>query len=178
MVNIAESLLNAKVIEHGQKSALECLAKAYSDYIKHGQDSSNIHGLRDYYASVKQISLNEATPENIQMALARNFGGMGNSIKLCEKYFGNFIKMFNNQNPWLYKQIPTEQLVDSNLNEPDSRHLMIIGESDSFVSLITYQLRRRDLDPVVILGSQFPDDRDDYSYIILSKIMVSNLFCI
>ena len=29
------------------------------------------------------------------------------------------------------------------------------------------------LDPVIIFGSQFSDDRDDYSYSMLSRIMVS-----
>src|SRR4051812_34272447 len=116
------------------------------------------------------------TPENIQMALARNFGGTENHVKLCEKYFGNILKMFNNHKSWPYKQIPIEQLIDSNLNDSDARHLMVIGKSDSIVNLLTYQLRRRDLDPVVILGSQFPDDREDYYYSVLRRIMVCNYF--
>ena len=135
----------------------------------------NFHGLRDYYALVRRLSLNEITPENIQIALARNFGGTENNTKLCEKYFGNVLKTFNNHNPWFYKQIPIEKLIDSNLDDPDARHLMVIGKSDSIVNLLTYQLKNRDLDPVVILGSQFPDDQDDYSYSVLSRIMV-NLF--
>jgi hypothetical protein len=80
--------------------------------------------------------------------------------------------MFNNHKPWLYKQIPIEQLITSNLDDSDARHLMVIGKSDSIVNLLTYQLRMRDLDPVVILGSQFPDDRDDYYYSVLRRIMV------
>ena len=135
----------------------------------------NFHGLRDYYALVRRLSLNEITPENIQIALARNFGGTENNTKLCEKYFGNVLKTFNNHNPWFYKQIPIEKLIDSNLDDPDARHLMVIGKSDSIVNLLTYQLKNRDLDPVVILGSQFPDDQDDYSYSVISRIMV-NLF--
>jgi hypothetical protein len=114
------------------------------------------------------------TPENIQMALARNFGGVRDNTKLYEKYFMNFIKMFNNQNPWLYKRIQTEELIDSNLKDRNARHLMIIGDSNSIVSLLTYQLKA--LDPVVILGSQFPDDQEDYYYNLLGRIMVNNLF--
>jgi hypothetical protein len=171
----AECLLNTKVILPGQRGALRPLAKAYSDYEKHGQALPNFHGLRDYYALVKQLSKNEMTPENIQMALARNFGGTGNNAMLCEEYFGNVLKMFNNHNPWSYKQNSIEELIDSNLDDPDARHLMVIGKSDSIVNLITYQLRRK-LDPVVILGSQFPDDQEDYSYSALNKIMASNSF--
>ncbi|CAB5385552.1 unnamed protein product [Rhizophagus irregularis] len=167
--DLVNSVLNTKIIWPGERSAIECLAKAYLDYVKCGQASLNFHGLRDYYALINQISLNEVTPENIQIALVRNFGGTKN-IKLCEKYFGDFIKIFNNNHSWFYKQIPTEQLVNSNLNYHDGRHLMIIDESDSIVNLLTYQLRN--LDPVLIFGSQFPDDQSDYSYSVMRKIMM------
>ena len=108
------------------------------------------------------------------MALARNFGGTENNVDMCNKYFGEVFKTFNNQNSYLYTPVPIEQLIDSNLDERDTRNLMIIGKSDSIVDLLTYQLRRKNLDPVVILGSQFPDDQDDYSYSysVLNRIMV------
>ncbi|GBB91806.1 hypothetical protein RclHR1_01920010 [Rhizophagus clarus] len=172
LVDTAERLLNTKVIGSGQRGALEPLAKAYSDYEKYGQTLPNFHGLRDYYSLVKRLSLHEMTPENIQMAIARNFGGTENNAELYEKYFGDILKMFNNHNPWFYKPIPIEKLIDSNLDDSDARHLMVIGKSDSIVNLLTYQLRRKKLDPVVILGSQFPDDREDYSYSILRRIMM------
>ncbi|PKB95996.1 hypothetical protein RhiirA5_472770 [Rhizophagus irregularis] len=172
LVDTAERLLNEGAIAFGQRDALNPLTKAYSNFVKYGQSSSNFHGLRDYYALVKRLSLNEITPENIQMALSRSFGGIGNHAKLCDQYFGNVLKMFNNHKPWPYKQIPIEQLIDSNLNDSDARHLMVIGKSDSIVNLLTCQLRRRDLDPVVILGSQFPDDQEDYYYSVLRRIMM------
>ncbi|UZO02840.1 uncharacterized protein OCT59_021318 [Rhizophagus irregularis] len=171
LVDTAECLLKTGVIGHGQKGALEPLAKAYMDYEKNGQALPNFHGLRDYYALVKRLSLDEMTPENIQMALDRSFGGTEND-KLYEKYFGNVLKTFNNHKPWLYKPTPVEKLIDANLDDPDARHLMIISKSNSIVDLLTYQFKRRDLDPIVILGSQFPDDQDDYSYSVLSRIMM------
>ncbi|CAB4494066.1 unnamed protein product [Rhizophagus irregularis] len=167
LVDTAERLLNTRVI--GQRLVLEPLAKAYE---KNGQTLSNFHGLRDYYALVKRLSLNEMTPGNVQMALARNFGGTENHVNLCNQYFGNVLKMFNNHKPWIYEQIPVGQLIDSNLNDSDARHLMVISKSDSIVNLLTYQLRRRDLDPVIILGSQFPDDQEDYYYSVLRRIMM------
>ncbi|POG65439.1 hypothetical protein GLOIN_2v424565 [Rhizophagus irregularis DAOM 181602=DAOM 197198] len=170
LVDTAERLLNERAIASGQRGALRPLAKAYSNFEKHGQSSSNFHGLRDYYALVKRLSLNEMTPENIQMALARNFGGTDNHVKLCDQYFGNVLKMFNNHKPWTYKQVPVEQLIDTNLKDSDARHLMVIGKSDSIVNLLTYQLRSKD--PVVILGSQFPDDQEDYYYSVLRRIMM------
>src|SRR6266498_2143189 len=176
LIDTAERLLNTKLIGRNLRDALEPLAKAYSDYEKHGQVLPNFHGLRDYYALVKRLSVEEMTPENIQMALARNFGGTQNNAKLYEKYFGDILKIFNNHNPWFYKPIPIEQLIDSNLDDSDARHLMVIGKSDSIVNLLTYQLRKRDLDPVVILGSQFPDDQEDYYYSVLRRIMVNFIF--
>ena len=131
LIDTAERLLlNTRVILPGQRGALEPLAKAYSEYEKNGQALPNFHGLRDYYALVKRLPLNEMTPENIQIALARNFGGTENHAKLCEKYFGNVLKTFNNHNPWFYKPIPIEKLIDSNLDDPDARHLMVIGKGD------------------------------------------------
>jgi hypothetical protein len=172
---MSEHLLDKRVIEYGQRSALEPLAEAYSNYEKEGQAIPSFHGLRDYYALVKRLSLNEMTPENIQMALARNFGGTENN-KLYEKYFGNILKAYNNNNkPWFYKPIPIEYLIDSNLDDPDARHLMVIGKSDSIVNFLTYQLKQRYLDPVVMLGSQFPGDQDDYYYNVLRRIMVNNI---
>ncbi|PKY48629.1 hypothetical protein RhiirA4_525636 [Rhizophagus irregularis] len=167
LVDTAERLLNTGVI--GQRLVLEPLAKAYE---KNGQTLSNFHGLRDYYALVKRLSLNEMTPGNVQMELARNFGGTENHVNLCDQFFGNVLKMFNNHKPWIYEQIPVGQLIDSNLNDSDARHLMVISKSDSIVNLLTYQLRRRDLDPVIILGSQFPDDQEDYYYSVLRRIMM------
>src|SRR4051812_21556650 len=172
LVDTAERLLNTRVIGYGQRGALEPLAKAYSDYEKNGQALPNFHGLRDYYALVKRLSLDEMTPENIQMELARNFGGTENNAKLCEKYFGHVLKSFNNNDTWTYKPISTEFLIDSNLGDTDTRHLMIIGKRDSIINVLTYRLRRRNLDPVVILGSQFSGDQEDYSYSVLSRIMV------
>ncbi|CAB5182172.1 unnamed protein product [Rhizophagus irregularis] len=50
LVDTAERLLNTRVIDYGQRDALEPLAKAYMDYEKNGQALPNFHGLRDYYA--------------------------------------------------------------------------------------------------------------------------------
>jgi hypothetical protein len=173
LVNLINTTAN--VFELGQRNALEPLAKAYLDYVK-DQAFSNFHGLYDYYMLIKRLSLDKVNAANIQMALARNFGGTGNDDKLFEKYFGNILKMFNNHDPWFYKQIPVNQLINSNLSDPDARHLMVIGKSDLIVSLLTYQLRIKNLDPVVILGSQFFDDQDNYFYNVLNRIMVSILF--
>ncbi|RIA80911.1 hypothetical protein C1645_837857, partial [Glomus cerebriforme] len=168
LIDVSKQLLNNAIVSE-QGDILESLAKAYLNYEKHGQSIPNFHGLRDYYELIKQISLDKITPESVQMALARNFGGTDYSYKLYEKYFGDVINTFDiGHNPW----ISIKQLIDANLDDYESRHLLVISKSDSIVNLLTYQLRMKDLDPDIILGSQFPDDQDDYSYNVLSRIML------
>ncbi|CAG8760815.1 5403_t:CDS:2, partial [Racocetra fulgida] len=160
-----------------KKAKLEALANSYLEYEKK-QPIDNFHGLRDYYSLL--------TPESIKMALARNFGGTNQMDKLYDEHFVNVLKAFNatNQNQI---QFSAEDLIKANLKDKNARHLMLIGKSDSIVNILTYKLRywneelseRNDLDaidnvtswdlePVVIYGSQFPDDRDDdYQYGVL-----------
>ena len=93
---------------------------------------------------------------------------------ICEHYFGNVLKESSGRLDYSYNPIPVEKLIDENLREKDARHLMIIGKSDSIVNILTYHLRSLDMDPMVLCGSQFPDDAGgDYSYGILSRVMVS-----
>ncbi|CAJ0766969.1 13664_t:CDS:10 [Entrophospora sp. SA101] len=170
LVDISTSLLTDKIHNVSQE-ALQPLAEAYSKYEK-DQELSNFHGLRDYYSLVKSLSLKELTPDNIQMALARNFGGTEYNDNICKKYFKGIIEAFNSHHKWNYKPIPVSKLIDANINEDGARHLMLIGKSDSLINIITYKLREKKLDPVVILGSHFPEDNQDYSYSILNKIMM------
>ncbi|CAB4391094.1 unnamed protein product [Rhizophagus irregularis] len=156
-----------------KKASLQLLAQSYLNYEQRGQKLSNFHGLRDYYSLVKSLSqYNSLTPENIHLALTRNFGGIGNIEELVKDYFGLVIKNFNSSKEYDYKPIPIWDLINANLEDKDARHLMVIGKSDSIVNLLNYQLRKKGLDPVVILGSQFPEDQDDYSYSVLNRIMM------
>ena len=150
-----------------RKAALRPLAKAYVDYEQNGQIHPSFHGLRDYYALVKSLSSKEMTPDNIQMALARNFGGTGEHEILCDQYFGEVLSEFDNH------QIPVLNLIRENLDDKNARHLMVIGKCGSILYILNYELQQKQLDPVIILGSQFSDDKDDYSYNILQKIMVN-----
>jgi len=159
------------------EASLTRFAEAYSEYEANGQEEfPNFHGLRDYYALVKNLSNKEMTPENIYLALERNFGGIKKHTENCLKYFNPVIKAYNDHKSWTYDPIPIDVLINENLESEGSRHLMVIGKSDSIVNILTYQLHGRNLDPVVIFGSQFPEDKDDYYYSILNKIMVIDFF--
>ncbi|CAG8439285.1 11270_t:CDS:10, partial [Acaulospora colombiana] len=157
------------------KELLKPLAKAYYDYEQHGQEIANFHGLRDYYALVKSLSVDKLTPRNIQKALFRNFGGTSKTVELCDKHFREVLTSFNDYKLWECTPIPIDDLISTNLNEKGARHLMIIGKSDSILNLLSYQMKKSNLDPIIILGSQFPDDQEDYSYSVLSRIMIMKI---
>ncbi|CAG8477178.1 1481_t:CDS:10, partial [Racocetra fulgida] len=161
LVDIAVRLLNDESTTKVQPSSVRHIATAYLEYAESGQEIPNFHGLRDYYSLVKNLSSQELTPKNIQMSLARNFGGTNNYSEICKKYFGNVIDIFNSNPNWTYEPISTEFLINANLEDEFARHLMVIGNSDSIVNLLVYQLRQRELEPVVIFGSQFPKDQND-----------------
>ena len=95
---------------------------------------------------------------------------------ICESYFGDVLNAYSGLlSGYRYYPLSVQDLIYENLKEKEGRHLMVIGKSDSIVNLITYYLRSLGMDPMVLCGSQFPDDADgDYSYGILSRIMVRN----
>ncbi|CAG8673435.1 15136_t:CDS:2, partial [Acaulospora morrowiae] len=178
LVDTAARLLENEGAGKIQRMSLKPLAEAYSEYEQTGQIHPNFHGLRDYYGLVKSLSKTEMTPENIQMALARNFSGTDQSAKLYEEYFSKVLQKFNNYAHWEYKPIPISTLINANLNDESARHLMVIGKGDFVVNILIHHLynegkfKEEGLDPVVIMGSQFPDDQQDYSYSVLSRIMM------
>ena len=160
-------LLNIKDLEPGRKYAFISLAESYLAYKKGGHTLPNIHGLRDYYALVNRLSLDEMVSENVLTALGRNFGGIN-----YEGHFDDFLRAINDDVPWIHKPISVKQLIYSNLDDSNARYLMVIGKSDLIINSLTYQLRIQNSDPVVILGSQFSDDRDHYLCSTLDRIMV------
>ncbi|RHZ88865.1 hypothetical protein Glove_21g49 [Diversispora epigaea] len=170
---------------------LRSLAESFLEYEK-VQPIKNFHGLRDYYSLVKSLSASDMSLIATQMALARNFGGTNQMDQLWENHFKGVITAFHGQQ-MQYEKFLVEDLIKANLEDKGSRHLMVIGKSDSIVNLLTYKLRQWgkefaekqnesigssawDMEPVVIYGSQFPNDVDgvdgDYQYGVLSRIMM------
>ncbi|CAG8477692.1 8259_t:CDS:10, partial [Cetraspora pellucida] len=156
----------------------KALVDAYLEYRKI-QPINNFHGLRDYYFLVKSLGSGEIA----QMALARNFGGTSQMDELYKIHFSKVIKAFHGPID-SFKNYSIEDLIKANLKDKNSRHLMIIGKSDSIVNILSYKLKQWnndpkfndtnfDLEPVVIYGSQFPNDfGGDYQYSVLSRIMM------
>ncbi|CAG8504474.1 12432_t:CDS:10, partial [Gigaspora rosea] len=169
LVDTAVRILDNKISGHIQRASLYPLAKAYSTYEQEGQIIPNFHGLRDYYAFIKSLSLNDLTPENIQMSLARNFGGTNNFSEICQKYFGNAIIEFNNHRSCAYNPIPTEQLMHLNLDDEGARHLMIIGKSDSIHSKLLLEFWKQMINDKDLLNTDELSEPKPDGYI-MSKI--------
>ncbi|RIB30670.1 hypothetical protein C2G38_2317437 [Gigaspora rosea] len=85
----------------------------------------------------------------------RNFGGTDQNENPRREYFDTVLKTFNNCQNWTYNPIPTLILIKANLNNKATRHHMVIGKSDLIVTILTYQLIEKGLDPMIILGLQF-----------------------
>ncbi|RIB21686.1 hypothetical protein C2G38_2175948 [Gigaspora rosea] len=157
----------------GTESQFKALADSYLEY-RSVQPINNFHGLRDYYFLVKSLSGGESA----QMALARNFGGTNQMNELYRVHFDKVMTEFHGP----IDDLTIDDLIKANLKDQNARHLMIIGKSDSIVNILTYKLKQwnqelvdanLDLEPVVIYGSQFPNDfNDDYQYSVLSRIMM------
>ncbi|KAF0538645.1 e3 ubiquitin-protein ligase [Gigaspora margarita] len=172
------------LLGEGTESQFRALVDSYLEY-RRIQPINNFHGLRDYYSLVKSLGGGEIA----QMALARNFGGTSKIDELYKIHFNEVIKEFQGSID-NFKNYSIDDLIKANLMDKNSRHLMVIGKSDSIVNILTYKLKqwnkmlglsdskfnddaKMDLEPVVIYGSQFPNDFDgDYQYSVLSRIMM------
>ncbi|CAG8562549.1 11938_t:CDS:10 [Diversispora eburnea] len=153
LVETADQLLEG----NARSMSLKLLAEAYSEYEQSGQIlHPNFHGLRDYYGLVKSLSMTDMTPDNIQMALARNFGGTDQNARFCEEYFGNVLQKFNNYGEWKYEPISTSELINANLRDKSARHLMVIGKSDSIVNILDFQLKNQGLEPMMCVEAGRP----------------------
>ncbi|RUP51300.1 LOW QUALITY PROTEIN: hypothetical protein BC936DRAFT_148836 [Jimgerdemannia flammicorona] len=159
--------------DHIPKSRLETIAQAYTEYEK-AQKYKNFHGLRDYYAFVKSLSKkNSLNPGNLHFALARNFGGL-DEYKLLWSFFSPVVYNMPGDRI-VYQAPPIKDLISANLEDTvEGRHLMVIGNSGSVIGILEHVMRQQGLDPLIIYGSQLPDDKmtNDYSYSVLNKILM------
>jgi hypothetical protein len=150
------------------KERLEEVASSYYEYYK-SQETSDFHGLRDYYALIKSIGA--AAPQQkrdfniaLKHSLARNFGGLPNQMKKIEQVFLNA----EHQN-----RTPAKELILQNLADENARHLLVSTSGDSALQIIQAELRDLGKSVTVMHGSEFQLDRSgDYSYRILSQIIL------
>lgn len=175
-LSITESLMsqswkmNDKVIKE-----IKSLARAYWRY-NENQKYKNFHGLRDFYSLIKYIGKgmlvdqqNDQQIENVILCgLLRNFGGL--SKELSKSMLSDFKTCLStNYN----RDFDVINLIKDNLNDRQSRHLMLITNGDAVLSVLEVAVKEMERQHIVIFGSQFEDDMtDEYNYRVLSRIIL------
>lgn len=156
------------------KQLLKTLAEAYWTYNKN-QKYKNFHGLRDFYSLTKYIGSGilfdkqiEQIDDVIVRGLLRNLGGL--SKELRKSMLSDFHKCLHTDH---HIDIGVLDLIQNNLMDRHSRHLMLITNGDAVLSVLEDTVKEMKRQHVVIFGSQFEEDlTDDYNYRILSRIIL------
>eukprot|EP01038_Epipyxis_sp_PR26KG_P006688 gene6688-9172_t len=163
---------------------LEKLSEAYSFFYAkelRSRNNSNFHGLRDFYCLCKHIGRKlrdrALTDREIVYAIRRNFGGLNEKESLMRSDFRAF---FSNESTELHtfgdnSQFSVVDLLLQNLRDPDSRHLMLITQGDSFLNIMQDLFQDAGIfESRVIIGSKLKSDlSENYRYRILSEIILS-----
>lgn len=162
-----------KVEEMSDK--IKSLASAYWRY-NENQKYKNFHGLRDFYSLIKYIGKgilvdkqNEYQIDHVIVrGLLRNFGGL--SKELSKSMLSDFETcLTTNYN----RDFDVINLIKENLNDRQSRHLMLITNGDAVLSVLEDAVKEMKRQHIVIFGSQFEEDlTDEYNYRVLSRIIL------
>lgn len=175
-VSITESLMEQKkeTMSNEIKRLLQNFASSYWEY-NENQKYKNFHGLRDFYSLIKCVGEGilvdkqlEKIDHVIVRGLLRNFGGHSKEIsKLMLSDFQTCLPAnFNTE-------IDVINLIKDNLNDCQSRHLMLITNGDAVLSVLEDAVKEMRRQHIVIFGSQFEEDlTDDYNYRVLSRIIL------
>ena len=203
---IMQSCQQTIKLQDSTTKLLKAVAGAYFEFRKKQQSTvaeygmeapTNFHGLRDYYALVKGISSSQApTEDDINVSVARNFGGLPTSgekftftamlplvasllivrVRACAAV--DFLKLLDHEqgiSKTIPRQMPTVvNLVRRNLTDLAARHLMLITRGDAAICLLNLPEVASVLrSPAVMLASRFRDDqKEDHAYQQLSKIIL------
>ena len=174
LIDTAKAIANDTSLNLGipvSETLLEKLAQAYHKYINL-QRQKDFHGLRDYYCLIKYVvkhlnKNNSDVPDVIYRGILRNFGGLTTSIN-------DIIKTFSDKlNEKFASNVLSWTLIEENLLDFSSRHLMVISHGDAAIDGLRTLLERQKKPFYIIYGSTFEDDKvDEYNCRILSKIIL------
>ena len=153
--SIAEAL--DEKLSNNYKEFFEALAQTYFEYIKDNQNSiqgnKDFHGNRDFYSLIKiamkeLIQKRDELPKNESrilseialLSLNRNFGGLENSN---EKIKNKFIEVYGrkfDENVKLEKSFSVLNAIKKNIQDCNSRYLMLISEGNDGSDIVKYLL--------------------------------------
>jgi E3 ubiquitin-protein ligase RNF213 len=153
------------------------------------QSKRDFFGLRDFYHLIKYLhrELQQViTHELLTLAVLRNFGGRPAEMSLILREFflrvginyrtEEAIKLIEKKlvtSPSSSslvgssaKPIPVIELIRCNIADRNARHLMVLTHNDAALQILlddTYKVMEQEgvQKPLVIFGSDFPDDRSD-----------------
>ena len=175
-----------KNLDSKYKLFFENLGEAYYKYKeylkeKHNSDGKeDFHGSRDFYHLIKNASKLLIEKETIPLqecafiSIERNFSGLQfeNGKTSLEIIKEKFIK--NNQEIAIKKAYNVLQRIKDNINDLDSRYLLVISKSSLSNYLLSSILADEDKEYNLYIGSQFPQDlkSEEYTIKVLNKIQV------
>ncbi|KAL4237385.1 hypothetical protein ACF0H5_002103 [Mactra antiquata] len=163
---------------HNIDEDLRFIAQSYISYTRHLQHK-HFHGLRDFYSLVKFVARKVAQVNDCELntdmktsiileGLQRNFGGLQHGHSVTLEHFQRCLKGEH------FTIKSCGDLVGENINDLLARHLMVITKGESVMDIIERNISKLERERTeIIYGSQFEEDlTDDYSYRILSKIIL------
>ncbi len=166
-----------------KENLFSVLVDVYYEYKKNLRDNyRDFHSTRDFYFLIKQISKKISTnplmnEKEIYIScfyyLQNNFSGLNSNI--IKNYvpitliFKDKINFFENI------EYNLEKALIDNINDQDSRYLLLITNSSTSDFLIEYILKKINKVYTLLIGSQFTNDifQKNYSMKILNKIIVN-----
>jgi len=194
-ISIAEAL-NSE-LSSKYKEFFECLTKTYNEYIiskrKDIQENRDFHGNRDFYNLIKNAMReiiqkkkmlkvfeikDKRKEKNLLIrigieSLERNFGGLEDSIDRIKNIFK---KIYITESFNLGKsESKLENIIEKNLNDSNSRYLMLISEGNDGSDIIKYllsKIKNKKDKYIELVGSKYKKDikSGKYSEEILNKI--------
>jgi len=166
---------------------IECLAVGYHQYKQHLAKTAfpEFHGTRDFYYLIKQVSdklSNKNYPSKneilsiIETSLERNFQGLVKNVCNMKDEFFNCLE-HNGIYPMMNaadNRFTSLDLIQMNLEEANSRYLMLITQNDSALFILDNFLNKHIKNRVTFIGSKFENDLNEeaYSFRKLSDIIM------
>ena len=185
--SIAEAL--DKNLADKYKDFFVTLAKVYYEYVKLNQNSitenKDFHGNRDFYHLIKtsmrelksrQKKLKRKENKTLTkvglLSLCRNFGGLENSNTTICQIFKELYADKYDETVSITKGFTVRDAIEKNVNDPNSRYLMLISEGNDATDITKYILDKLKKKYIELVGSKYKDDIKSgrYNEEILNKI--------
>ena len=169
------------------KHFFETLAKTYYGYLLFNKESikenKDFHGNRDFYNLIKTamrelISKKEELNKNENktltevglLSLCRNFGGLENSTTKIIEIFKDLYKDKFDETVEISKGFSVLDAIKKNVNDPNSRYLMLISDGSDASDITKYLLESLGKKYIELVGTKYKKDLGKYSEEVLNKI--------